>query len=167
MSVRTILVLLVLFATMLLCGCGFALRGTAQLPAEMNHTQLVINDQYSRFARNTRVLLEQSGVIFVARNEATAILEIPVNEVVTEILTIGDNARVREYRITHTVQFRLLGTDGKEIIPLQTILQSRDISFDEQQILAVSREQEFVREDLAETMSRLLLSRLQVVGNQT
>jgi LPS-assembly lipoprotein len=167
MNVRAILLVLVLLPAMLLGGCGFALRGKAQLPPEMAHTRLVINDLYSRFARTTRVLLEQSGVSFVTAGEASATLEIPVNEVVTEILTIGDNARVREYRITHTVQFRLVGANGREIIPLQTILQSRDISFDEQQILAVSREQEFVRDDLAEVLARLLLSRLQVVGNQS
>jgi LPS-assembly lipoprotein len=99
--------------------------------------------------------------------QATAILEIPKNEVLTEVLTIGDNARVREYRISHTVQFRVLRPDGAELIPLQTIRQARDISFDEQQILAVSREQEYVKQDLANTLSRLLLSRLEVVGSRS
>jgi outer membrane lipopolysaccharide assembly protein LptE/RlpB len=50
---------------------------------------------------------------------------------------------------------------------LQTIRQAREISFDEQRILAVSRETEYVKEDLAETVSRLLLSRLEVVGSQS
>jgi LPS-assembly lipoprotein len=151
----------------LLAACGFQLRGKAELPPEMARTQLVIQDQYSTFARRIRVMLEQSGVSLVTVHEATAVLEIPRNEVLTEVLTIGDNARVREYRISHTVQFRLLRADGTELIPLQTIRQTRDISFDEQQILAVSREQEYVRQDLANTLSRLLLSRLEIVGNRS
>ncbi len=157
----------VLLAAALLAGCGFQLRGRAELPPEMAQTRIVIDDAYSPFARRVRVLLEQAGVELVDGTGATAILEIPRNEVLTEVLTIGDNARVREYRISHTVQFRLLRGDGVELVPLQTIRQTRDISFDEQQILAVSREQEYVRQDLAETLSRLLLSRLEVVGSQS
>jgi LPS-assembly lipoprotein len=151
----------------LLGGCGFQLRGKAELPAEMARTQLVVADEHSTFARRVRFMLEQAGVSLVPMAQATAILEIPKNEVLTEVLTIGDNARVREYRISHTVQFRVLRPDGAELIPLQTIRQARDISFDEQQILAVSREQEYVKQDLANTLSRLLLSRLEVVGSRS
>lgn len=151
---------------LLLSACGFQLREKAELPPEMQHTQMIVVDEYSTLARRVRVQLEQAGVKFVNQDKATAILEIPRNEVLTEVLSIGDNARVREYRITHTVQFRLTDSQGKELIPSQTIRQSREISFDEQQILAVSREQEYVREDLANTLSRLMISRLEIVGSQ-
>jgi LPS-assembly lipoprotein len=151
---------------LLLSACGFQLREKAELPPEMQQTQLVITDEYSQLGRRVRVQLEQAGVKFVNQDKATAVLEIPRNEVLTEVLSIGDNARVREYRITHTVQFRLTDPKGKELVPLQTIRQSREISFDEQQILAVSREQEYVREDLANTLARLLISRLEIVGSQ-
>lgn len=158
---------LVLALCLLLSACGFQLREKAELPPEMQQTQILIGDEYSTLARRVRLHLEQAGVKIVAQDRATAILEIPKNEVLTEVLSIGDNARVREYRITHTVQFRLTDIQGKELVPLQTIRQSRDISFDEQQILAVSREQEYVRDDLANTLSRLLISRLEIVGSQT
>lgn len=153
--------------SLLLSACGFQLREKAELPPEMQQTQIVIGDEYSALARRVRLHLEQAGVKVVAQDRATAVLEIPRNEVLTEVLSIGDNARVREYRITHTVQFRLTDAQGRELVPLQTIRQSRDISFDEQQILAVSREQEYVKDDLANTLSRLLISRLEIVGSQT
>ena len=152
--------------SLLLNACGFQLRENAELPAEMQNTQLLVADENSQLARRVRVQLEQAGVKFVDQQNATAILEIPKNEVLTEVLSIGDNARVREYRVTHTVQFRLTDPQGKELVPLQTMRQSREISFDEQQILAVSREQEFVKEDLANTLSRLMISRLEIVGSQ-
>ncbi len=164
---RAVRGLLLALACCLLSACGFQLRETAQLPAEMALTQMIIDDEYSVLARRVRVLLEQAGVQFVTADQATAILEVPVNNVVTEVLTIGDNARVREYRVSHTIQFRLLDASGATLIPLQTIRQSREISFDEQQILAVSREQEYVKQDLANTISRLLVSRLEVVGKQS
>jgi LPS-assembly lipoprotein len=97
----------------------------------------------------------------VAAEQATAILEIPQNEVVTEVLTIADNARAREYRVTYTVRFRLTDAEGRELIDWQTLRQAREISFDEQQILASSREQEYLRDELAETMAQLLVARLE------
>ena len=151
-----------LFSISLICSaCGFQLREDADLPPEMAHTQLVVDDENSTLVRRVRVLLSQSGVKFVNGEEATAYLEIPVNRVTTDVLTIGDNARVREYRVSHTVKFRVSDASGKEIIPLQTLRQAREISFDEQEILAASREQEYLKQDLAETLSRLMVTRLE------
>jgi outer membrane lipopolysaccharide assembly protein LptE/RlpB len=146
----------------LLCsGCGFQLRDNVELPPQMAKTQMVINDEYSSLARRVTVMLEQNGVQFVGGNEATAILEIPVNNVVTDVLTIGDNARVREYRISHTVRFRLLDAQGQVLVGWQNMRQAREVSFDEQRILAGSREQEYLEKELAETLSRLLIARLE------
>jgi LPS-assembly lipoprotein len=161
MSLRLMTVLLSL--ALLCTGCGFQLREDADLPPQMARTQMVIDDEYSLLARRVRVMLEQSGVQFVGGDQATAILEIPVNKVVTDVLTIGDNARVREYRISHTVRFRLLAADGSELLGWQNLRQAREISFNEQRILAGSREQEYLEKELAETISRLLISRLESV----
>lgn len=148
-------------AVILLCtACGFQLRQDMELPPEMARTRMVIDDEFSLLARRVRVLLEQSGATFVGSDNATAFLEIPGNNVVTEVLTVGDNARVREFRISHTVRFRVSAADGHEIIPLQTIRQAREISFDEQKILATSREQEYLKQDLAEALARQLVTRL-------
>lgn len=155
---------LMLAVAMLLAACGFQLRGEADLPPQMTLTQLVVDDPYSPLAKRVQTMLEQNGVKFVSGSEATAILEIPVNQVTTSVLTIADNARVREYRVGHTVQFRLLDAGGTELLSMQTLSQSREISFDEQKILASSREQEYLKQDLAEDLARLLVSRLESVS---
>ena len=146
---------------MLLCSaCGFQLREDLDLPPEMARTRLVIDDQYSFLARRVRGLLEQSGTRFVASDDATAFLEIPTNKVVIAVLTIGDNATVREYRVSHTVKFRVTDANGRELVRWQTIRQARELSFDAQNILAISREQEYLKQDLAETLARMLVTRL-------
>ncbi len=156
--------ILLLLAALAVSACGFQLRGEARLPPEMANTQLVVDDENSTLARRVRTMLEQNGVRFTGGDDATAVLEIPLNRVVTEVLTIGDNARVQEYRITHTVSFRLTDSDGRELLPMQTLRQAREISFDEQKILAASREQEYLEKDLAETLARLLVTRLESSG---
>jgi len=158
-----ILLLSGMLSLALICsGCGFQLRTEVELPPEMAQTRMVIDDEYSALARQVRVMLEQSGVQFVSLDEATAVLEIPVDKVATDVLTIGDNARVREYRISHTVRFRLLDANGQVLLDWQNLRQAREVSFDEQKILAGSREQEYLQKELAETLSRLLVSRLEI-----
>jgi LPS-assembly lipoprotein len=145
----------------LVSACGFQLRDAASLPPEMDQTRLVIDDRYSQLSRHLQNLLERNGVQIVDGDAATAVLEVMSNRVVTEVLTIGDSARVREYRISHTVEFRLTDGAGAELIGPQTLRQSRELAFDEQAILANSREEEYLRADLAKTMARLMVARLE------
>ena len=145
-------------------GCGFHLQDKSELPPEMRQTSLEIQNPYSPFARRLSILLEQSGTRIVETEFASAVLEIPVNVVRKEILTIGDNARVREYRVHHTVRFSLVNMDGEVLVAEHTLEQSRVISFDEQDILAAAQEEEFLRRNMADTLSRLVIRHLGSTG---
>lgn len=158
---HTVVLLLV---AVLLGACGFRLQTRVELPPEMQQTRLEIRSPYSRFARRLETLLEQNGAQIVESGEDAAILEIPQNRMRKEILSIGDNARVREYLVRHSVQFRLLDNQGNEIIPLQTFEQSRVYSFNEQDILAAEREDEFLRNDLSDSLARMVVRRLGTYG---
>jgi LPS-assembly lipoprotein len=150
----------VLAALLVLTACGFHLQPRVELPAAMQQTQLDIKDPYSEFARRLEIHLGQAGAQVVENTPGAAVLEVPVNRVRREIQSIGDNARVREYQLRHTVSFRLLDADGEVLVPLQTLEQSRVYSFDQTEILAVERESEFLREDLADSLARMVVRRL-------
>ena len=161
-SIRQLCLLAVLI---LLNACGFHLQSKPELPPEMQWTRLEIQGPYTQFARRLETHLEQSGIDIVTAPDGAAILEVPVNATRKEIQSIGDNARLREFRVRHTVQFRLLASDGTVLIPLQTFEQSRVYSFDEQDILAAEREDEFLRNDLADNLARMVVRRLGTYGN--
>jgi len=152
---------LICFVTMLglLNACGFHLQSKPELPLEMKRVKLEVQDAYGQFARRLETHLEQNGVDVVT-TRPDAILEVPVNATRKEIQSIGDNARVREFLLRHTVQFRLLDAVGTELIPLQTFEQSRVYSFNEQDILSAEREDEFLRSDLADSLARMVVRRL-------
>ncbi len=147
-----------------LAGCGFQLQPEAELPPETAQTRIETNNPYSQFIRRMTILLEQNGANVVDGTEATAILAIPVNTVRKDIASIGDSARVREFRITHRVRFELLDADGNVLVPEQELELSRVVSFDENDILAATREEEFLRDELADTLSRQVLRRLGTTG---
>ena len=155
-----------LLIALALSACGFHLQTRAELPPEMQQTRLEIQAPYSEFARRLEIHLEQNGVHVVTGADNAAVLEVPQNQVRREIQSIGDNARVREYQLRHTVSFRLLDANGEELVPLQTLEQSRVYSFDNTDILAVERESEFLREDLADSLARMVVRRLGTFENR-
>jgi LPS-assembly lipoprotein len=157
-------IVLITAMLMLLSACGFHLQTRAELPTEMQQTRLEIQGPYSRFARRLETLLEQNGVHVVESGDQAAILEVPLNRTRKQIQSIGDDARVREYLISHTVHFRLLDKDGKEMIPLQIFEQSRVYSFNEQDILAAEREDEFLRNDLSDSLAGMVVRRIGTYG---
>jgi LPS-assembly lipoprotein len=157
---KTLRLLLLSALLVLPAACGFHLQARPELPPQMQRTVLDVQDPYSQFARRLQSHLEQSGANVVSSPQGAAVLEVPLNEVRKEIQSIGDNARVREYLIRHSVQFRLLASDGTELIPLQSFEQSRIYSFNEQDILAAEREDEFLRNDLADSLARMVVRRL-------
>lgn len=148
----------------LLNACGFHLQSKAEFPPELQRIRLEVQGPFSQFARRLETHLEQNGVNVVTSLSGAAVLEVPQNNTRKEIQSIGDNARVREFLIRHTVQFRLLSIDGTELIPLQTIEQSRIYSFNEQDILSAEREDEFLRKDLADSLARMVVRRLGTYG---
>ena len=155
---------LFLSIAVLFSACGFQLQTRVELPVEMQQTRLEIQSPYSPFARRLATLLEQNGIQVVESGVGAAVLEVPQNSMRKEIQSIGDNARVREYLIRHNVQFRLLDGEGNELIPLQSFEQSRVYSFNEQDILAAEREDEFLREDLSDSTARMVIRRLGTYG---
>jgi LPS-assembly lipoprotein len=152
--------LILLLVMQLVAACGFQLQTRSELPPEMALTKLEIVSPYSEFARRLETHLEQNGVKVVTAPEDAAVLQVPVNRMRKEIQSIGDNARVREFLLRHTVEFRLLDANGDELVPLQTFEQSRVYSFNEQDILAAERENEFLRDDLSDSMARMVVRRL-------
>ena len=154
----------ILVVMLLVSACGFQLQTRAELPPEMQRTRLEVQAPDSEFARRLEVHLEQNGIKVVTALGDAAVLEVPLNRTRKEIQSIGDNARVREFLVRHTVQFRLLDSEGKEMIPLQTFEQSRVYQFNEQDILAAERENEFLRDDLADSLARMVVRRLGTYG---
>lgn len=148
----------------LISACGFHLQSKPELPLEIQQVKLEVQGPYSQFARRLEAHLEQNGVNVVTTRPEAAILEVPVNATRKEIQSIGDNARVREFLLRHTVEFRLLASDGTELVPLQTVEQTRVYSFNEQDILSAEREDEFLRKDLADSLARMVVRRLGTYG---
>ena len=143
-------------------GCGFQLRGTADLPPLMERTHLQMADRYGEFGRALERTLVANGVEVVDNPErATAVLEIPTARFSRRAAAFAGTARVREFRLTLRVAFRLRDAAGDSVTDRREVVLFRDYSFDEREILAGTREEEFLRRDLQARMVDELLRRLE------
>ncbi len=162
---RIVQCLLPISLVVLLSACGFQLRGEARLPAAMSQTQLMASDQTSAFVRELERLLTANGVALTdARTESAARLRIVSERMRREALTIAGDARVREFVLIFEVTLSLVDADDRVLMPEETLRLSRDYSFDEQEILAATREEEFLRADLRQSMAARVLRRLEGIG---
>ncbi len=156
--------LLMLLSLAVLTACGFQLRGEARLPEAMATTWLDVPDANSVFVRELALRLQADGVELVDRAETgAAVLRISRERLRSEPLTISGQARVREFVLVFELNFTLLDADGEALVPLETLRLTREYSFDEQAILAATREEEFLRADLRRAMASQLLRRLEAV----
>ncbi len=149
---------------LLVAACGFQLRGEARLPDAMVETWLDIPDDNTPFARELTRVLRANGVrVRSSPSDDAARLRIHSERMSREALTISGDGRVREFVLIFDVDFELADAEGEVLIERETLRLRRDYSFDEQEILAASREEEFLRNDLRRNMASQMLRRLEAL----
>lgn len=157
--------LAVLLLALLTSACGFQLRGEARLPDYMDRTFLAVADDSSVFVRELGLLLEANGVerADVPGPEA-ATLRIDSQSMWRQPLSVTGQARVREFLLVFEVSWRLENAAGEVVLERSTLRLSRDYSFDESEILAAQREEEFLRRELGRAMAEQLIRRLEALS---
>lgn len=154
-----------ILASMVLAACGFQLRGEARLPDYMDRTFVAAADDSTVLVRELGLLLEANGVSIVDRpGPDAATLHIDSQSMSRRPLSVTGQARVREFLIVFEVAWRLEDAAGEIALERSTIRLTRDYSFDEGEILAAQREEEFLRDDLGRAMANQLIRRLEALA---
>lgn len=157
--------MLVALAALVLTGCGFQLRGAANLPEEMATTWVRVDDPTSAFARELELLLRGNDVELAdGPGEGVAELRITRERITRRALTISGDARVREFELVFDLQFTLVGPSGGVLLGPESLRLERDFQFDEQEILGAATEEELLREELRRSMAAALIRRLEAFG---
>lgn len=156
---------LVILSVALLAACGFQLRGDARLPGFMDRTFIAAADDSTVFMRELGLLLEANGVeIADEPGPEAATLRIDSQNIWRQPLSVSGQARVREFLIVFEVTWQLENTEGEEALERSTIRLTRDYSFDEGEILAAQREEEFLRDELGRALATQLVRRLEALA---
>lgn len=155
--------LLLLLLPVFLQGCGFQLRGTPELPAEMKNTHVQAEDRYTPFYRELTTTLRRSGVGLVDDpSEAGAIIRIHSDETGRRLLTVTARNVPAEYEVYYRVRFSA-DFGGQEVIAPEQLALTRDFAFDETRVLGKAAEEELLRRAIAADLVGLVTRRLAAV----
>lgn len=151
---------LLLLLSLLLAGCGFHLRGAPDIPPEMASTYIDTGDRYSLFYRKLKERLEQTGVKLVdSPAAATAQLVILADDTGQRVLSVSARNVPREYEVYYTILYSL--TSGENVLmepQLKTL--TRDYTYDETRVLGKAKEEDLLREAIADDLVRLVMFQL-------
>ena len=145
---------------LLLASCGFHLQGRQPLPNSFEYTCVDTKDEQTDFVQDLRKALIASKVnVIPTKSSAGATIAVHEDELTERILSVSAHNIPTEYELTYRVKFSVVAGD-KTLIDNEEISATRDISFDEAQLLAKEREQEILREALARDLVALVMRRL-------
>ena len=143
---------------LLLAACGFHLRGTAELPFETlfvpGATGGIALDLKRNIQAGTRVKVVDDA------KKADAVLQFTEETRSKEILSLTGAGRVREFQLRYRVGFRVHDGKGGDYVPQSTIQLSRDIGFNDSEVLAREAEEGLLFRDMQTDMVQQIMRRL-------
>lgn len=150
---------LALAALLALClaGCGFHLRGQATLPFD---TLYVPGSSPLAVQLKRNVTAGTRTKIVPTEKGADAMLGFTHEAREKVILSFNTSGLVREYQLRYRVGFRLVDAKGRNYIPPNEIQLTRDVSFNEGQVLAKEAEDELLYRDMQSDMVQQIIRRI-------
>lgn len=149
--------LLALGAATLVAGCGFQLRGQAQLPFTAAYVEA---GGGSSLAKSLRATLSSQGKLAEKAEDAPVRVRLGNEQRSKNILALSGSGKVKEYRLEYRVILSAYDAGGKELIVPSEIQLIRDFSYDDQQLLAKEAEEAALNRGMEQDALRQILKRL-------
>jgi LPS-assembly lipoprotein len=143
-------------------GCGFQPRRLDEVPfaslyIDAPHGGAVAQRIRSALISNKHTRLAASAA------EAEAVLVLEQEARSKAILSLSGAGRVTEYRLGLQLTYRISDKDGRTLAAAETIELSRDITYDDAQVLAKAAEEQLLYRDMEDNAARRIMRRLQSV----
>ncbi len=157
------LLLAAIFAAVL-TGCGFQLRGTLSGNLPYKTMMIALPD-----TSEVRVWLER----YINAAGTTEIIDDPKladatfqqlsDSRIKTILSVNAQGRVREYRLQLNYRFRVVNAKGQILVPPNEVSLSRDITFDDSNVLAKDLEESLLWRDMNNDLVNQIMRRLSII----
>lgn len=145
-------------------GCGFHLRRNAPLPASMSKVHLAVSGNDLLERKLTRALQNANVVVEDHAGADIAELRIPVARFSTQSLTQGGYVQITEYAVRMHTEIDLVGSDGKVLLPHQSIDMQDEYSFDSTETVGNASEVQQIQSSLVDDTVQAIMFRLEAAG---
>jgi len=139
--------------------CGFHLSTQPTLPF---NSLYISAPSYSSFAAELKRYITSSspGKLADRPENAEVVLQILGENSEALILSLTTAGRVAEYQLRYRVSYRLHDNANKDWIPLTDILLRRDLTYEDQEVLAKENESNLLYQSMREDAVRQMVRRL-------
>jgi len=145
-------------------ACGYTLRESTPLPNVLGSLAIDAIDYDSPLVTDLQNELKAAGATLKPLNSVGAsTLKIQSETAERNVISLDDRAKVGEYELNYRVVYAVDASDGKALLHDTTIALSRVYSFDEQQAIGASQEEEIIRAELRRETVRMIMERLRRV----
>lgn len=143
-----------------LAACGFALRGTTELPFDSIHINLSANSPFG--AQLRRQLRATAPATRIVEDAARAEARLQILEDVRDRIEVALNAqgRVQEYDLNLRVVFQVLDTQGNPLVPPTPLSATRTLAYDDNVAQAKEAEAQALYVSMQADIVQRILSRL-------
>ena len=151
-----------LLTLLFLGGCGYHLRQAAQLPSYIS--PVIINGvgPYSDLHNEIALRLNSDTVqVTRERSEAKTMLKISGYNRQNRTTSVDESGKVAQTELRHTLEFSLIDTSGKTLVPVQSIVVTRDYINTEEQKLGKVTEADQLKEGIRQELARQMVVRIQ------
>lgn len=148
----------------LLSACGFQRRGIAARPLAFARVQLAMNE-YSELYAALKRQIEAAGTTQVVRNpqDADARINVLGEGRRKDILSYAGTGKVREFRLIQQFVYQVVDARGRELAPVTTLEVRRDMSFNENEVLAKEQEEQLLFRDMQGDLIQQIMRRLAAI----
>jgi LPS-assembly lipoprotein len=151
---------LALAFALLLAGCGFQMRGTANLPFDTLYMPPIGGPGIALDLKRNIQAGTRTTVVDDPK-KADALLEVQQEAREKVILSLAATGRVREYQLRYRVAFRVHDGKGGEFLPTNSVVLTRDITFNDSDVLAKETEEGLLYRDMQFDMVQQIMRRLE------
>ncbi len=155
MQLRALPVILLLFAG-LLSGCGFQLRGDAQIDAQLNPLYLDTSELDSRQQTQLQQTLQRAGAELNPAADGANRLWVRIGSPRSQKIAGSGRSDVELRRVSMDLAFRLSDADGNLILQ-DDITRVGQLELDTNNVLAHERQLEELSERLQRELIRVML----------
>ena len=137
------------FLALLLCGCGFHLRGMMHVPNGINAIAISSNTTDLAFDSMLKSQLV-SYKIQIPSNPKLAAYWLIINSLSLEqrMVSVGASTNPRQYQLLLTLDFSLQNAKAKSIIPQKHVVISRFLTINNDRILGSNAEEQILQNEM-------------------
>jgi LPS-assembly lipoprotein len=153
---------LILSTICLLTACGFQLRGVggAALPPEWKSMYLATNNPNSEFSRSVVAQFAAYGVKWTDSATANFSLVLSPERFEQRNLSLNSEARVAEFELTMSSQFKVLNASNQEVMAPTNVLVVKQMENDPRNVVGKAGEVRLIEGEMRTELAQQILRRI-------